>query len=121
MGGHRIQVTVTGASKGYVTTARTSTAVKVAKLAFSKTSKPSIKGTAKVGRKLSVSVGKWSPKPTFTYTWLADGKAIKGATKASLTLTKALAGKRITVVVTGTRLGYETVARVSSATKKVRR
>lgn len=121
MGGHKLQVTVIGASTGYTTTERTSAAATVVKLKFTKTAKPVIHGTAKVGRKLTVSVGKWSPKPAFTYRWLANGKTIKGATKSSLKLTKAQAGKRITVKVTGTKLGYDSTARTSSATKKVRR
>lgn len=121
MGGHRLQVQVTGTSTGYTPTVRTSAATTVAKLTFTTTARPTIHGTAKVGHKLTVSTGKWSPKPTFTYTWRANGQVIKGATTSSLKLTKAQAGKRITVVVTGSRLGYNTVARASSATKTVRR
>jgi hypothetical protein len=43
---------------------------------------PEVLGAAGVGKQLTCSPGEWtgSPAPTFTYTWLRDGKAIAGAT-----------------------------------------
>jgi hypothetical protein len=82
---------------------------------------PKIKGTAKVGKKLSITKGKWSSGTTFTYRWYASGKAIKGATGATLKLTKKLAGKKITVKVTGWKSGYTKATFTSKATKKVKR
>ncbi|MDR0518886.1 MAG: hypothetical protein LBG82_02355 [Clostridiales Family XIII bacterium] len=87
---------------------------------FAKAPAPKISGTAKVGKTLKASVGKWSPKPTkFTYRWYANGKEIKGAVKASLKLKKAQKGKRITVRVTAIRANYSTIIKTSKATKKV--
>jgi len=86
---------------------------------LSTTPKPKISGTAKVGKKLSTAAGTWSPKPTLKYTWKANGKTISGATKSYHTVVKSEVGKTLTVTVTGSKKGYNTVAMVSSATKKV--
>jgi hypothetical protein len=88
--------------------------------AFDKTPKPKITGKAKVGKKLKVKVGTWSPKPNFTYQWYANGKAIKGATKASLKLKKAQKGKKITVKVTAKKAGFLTEKKTSKKTAKVK-
>lgn len=83
--------------------------------------KPRITGTAKVGRRLRVKVGSWSPKPSFSYRWYANGKTISGATKTSYKIAKKYKGKRITIKVTGRKTGYTTVTRTSSTTKKVKK
>jgi hypothetical protein len=88
--------------------------------AFTAAAVPKITGKAKVGKTLKVKVGKWSPVPKFTYQWYAGGKAIKGATKATLKLKKAQKGKKITVKVTGKKAGYITKTKTSKATAKVK-
>jgi hypothetical protein len=88
---------------------------------FSKTPKPVIKGTARVGKTLKVSAGKWVSGTKLTYKWYANGKAIKGATKAKLKLKKAQQGKKITVKVTAKKKGYVTVTVKSKATRKVKK
>jgi hypothetical protein len=102
------------------TTKSSDIAAKVAVKKFKKTPRPKITGTAKVGRKLKVKVGTWSPKAKYTYKWYANGKAIKGANKATLKLKKAQKGKKITVKVTGKKSGYVTVTKTSKATRKVK-
>ncbi|MDR1293526.1 MAG: glycoside hydrolase family 3 C-terminal domain-containing protein [Bifidobacteriaceae bacterium] len=82
---------------------------------------PKIKGTVKVGKKLTAVNGTWTSGTTFTYRWYANGKAIKGATKGTLKLTKSLVGKKITVRVTGWKSGYTMDSAVSKATKTVKR
>lgn len=68
---------------------------------------PVVLGVLKVGRTLSVAPGLWTPVPTkLQYRWYADGKAIDGATGASLRLTSGQSGKKITVVVTALRTGH---------------
>jgi hypothetical protein len=119
--GKKIKVGVTVSRTGYksVTVASKQTA-KVLK-AFKKYPAPKIKGTAKVGKTLKVTVGKWNPKPTkYKYQWYADGKKVKGGTKASLKLKKAQKGKTITVQVTPVKKGYEKYVTISKATKKVK-
>lgn len=82
---------------------------------------PRIRGTARVGRTLRVSVGSWTTGTSLSYRWYAGGTAIKRAAKATLRLTKAMRGKRIVVKVTGHKTGYGSVVRSSKATARVRR
>jgi protocatechuate 3,4-dioxygenase beta subunit len=85
------------------------------------TSKVTIKGTAKVGKKLRASTRAWAPAPvSLSYTWYRNGKPIKGQTTATYKLRKADKGKRITVRVHQRKAGYVTASRVSAKTPKVR-
>jgi len=71
-----------------------------------------------LGRTVGASVGTWSPRATsYRYEWRLNGKAIKGATKATLKLTAAMAGKTLTVVVTARRTGYQDGRATSSGAK----
>jgi endo-1,4-beta-xylanase len=118
--GATITVTVTGSKDGFTSVSKTSKATsKVASGALSKTPTPVIAGAAKVGRTLVAKPGTWDTGVKLAYQWKADGRAIKGATKATLTLTPAQRGDRITVTVTGTKTGYTTVSKTSKATVKV--
>ena len=113
--GKRITVRVTGTRTGYATTSVVSRATaKVAK-ALLTSARPTITGTPKVGRTLTVSRGTWTPGTRFTYAWFADGRRISGATSWRFTPGAALAGTRVTVQVTGTLAGYETHTRTSAA------
>ena len=88
---------------------------------FTVSGKPSFSGKAKVGKKLKASLGSWSPAPTrITYTWLRNGKPIKGAHQATYKVTRKDRGKKISVRVTGSRDGYPSVS-VTSRPKKVKR
>lgn len=118
--GKRLTVRVTGSRAGHVTTSRTSAATRTVAYGTLRTSTPRISGTAKVGRKLTLVRGTWTSGTSFSYRWYVNGKAIKGATKSSYTLTKGTKGKRITVKVTGRRSGYTTVTRTSARTSVVR-
>jgi predicted extracellular nuclease len=114
--GDRISVRVTGTKSGYTTVVKTSASVKVY-LALKATPKPKIHGTAKVGKTLSVTAGKWKPaKVTLRYQWYSNGKAIKGADEKKYHLKKSDKGDRITIKVTGSKKGYLT----ESETRSVR-
>ncbi|MDR0504896.1 MAG: carboxypeptidase-like regulatory domain-containing protein, partial [Bifidobacteriaceae bacterium] len=89
-----------------VTVTQPGTQPTVGQRSLTKTPKPSISGKAKVGKTLTAKAGTWQTGVTKAYQWFANGKAIKGATKAKLKLTKKLSGKRITVKVTGSLSGY---------------
>lgn len=82
---------------------------------------PKVKGKAKVGKRLTAATGRWTAGSRLRYAWLANGKPIKGATKASLKLTRKQAGKRIQLRVTGSKVGYATTTRTSPKTVKVKR
>ncbi|MBM7441510.1 hypothetical protein [Streptomyces sp. HB132] len=119
--GKKLSVTVTARRTGHTAGAATTTAVTVAKGAAPKATKaPTVSGTAKVGKVLKVARGTWTPAPSsYTYQWYAGGKAIKGATKTSLTLRTAQKDKKITVKVTARRTGHSDGSAVSKATKAV--
>ncbi|MDF1488707.1 hypothetical protein [Tessaracoccus caeni] len=119
--GKAISVRVTAKKAGYASASKTSTATKkVASGSFTKASTPVICGTVKIGKKLTIKVGTWKPKPSsYAYQWYRDGTKIKGATKSSYTVAKADKGKRITVKVTGKKSGYTSVTKASKATKRV--
>ncbi|RZI94836.1 MAG: hypothetical protein EOO67_03850 [Microbacterium sp.] len=79
---------------------------------------PTIRGTAKVGQKLTAKAGTWGPAPVkLSYRWLRDGAAIKGATKSAYTLKAADRGHRVSVRITGTKSGYTTVSKTSTSKK----
>ncbi len=84
--------------------------------------RPTIKGTAKVGKKLAVrSKGTWvAPGHRFSYQWLRNGSKIPKATRTTYKLTKKDRKKKISLRVTAQRSGYPTVSATSSTTKKVR-
>jgi hypothetical protein len=96
------------------------------------TTAPTMSGTAKVGKTLTVRKGTWAgySAPTFTYQWYACTQkvssatrtvpgtcaTINGATQTTFKLTSALKGKYITVKVTGTSAGTDPVSWLSAST-----
>jgi hypothetical protein len=118
--GKRLQVEVTGGKDGYTSVSKISSATKSVEGVFSGVSAPKITGTAKVGKTLKTKVKGVSPTPKIKYQWYANGKAIPGATKASLKLKKAQKGKTITVKATLTKTDYAKRTVTSKATKKVK-
>ncbi|MBK7819843.1 MAG: Ig-like domain repeat protein [Tessaracoccus sp.] len=91
-----------------------STDFTVMKKNLTSTPTPTISGTKKVGKTLKATVKTWQPtKVTVKYQWLRDGKAISKATTSSYKLTKADAGKKVSVKVTGSKSGYTTVSKTS--------
>jgi len=112
-----LTVRVTGSLPGYTTASKTSKAT----AAVLKTAMPKISGTAKVGSTLTAKPGTWTSKTTFSYQWYANGKAISKATKVTYKIPKSLAGKKITVKVTGKKSGYASAAKTSAATGSIKR
>jgi len=81
---------------------------------FTKVYRPTISGTAKVGRTLTAKVKTWKPTPTrVSWQWNRNGVAIPGATKSKYKLTSRDKGAKITVTTLRSRLGYQ-----SSSTSK---
>lgn len=76
-----------------------------------------VSGTAKVGKVLKAVTGTWPKGTVLKVQWLANGKPVKGATKPKLKLTKKLKGKKVNVVVTGTKPGYAPKVKKSKAVK----
>ena len=81
---------------------------------------PTVKGTMKVGYKLTATPGTWKPAAsTLKFQWLRSGTVIQGATATSYTLAGADLAKTITVKVTGTRAGYTAASMTSKPGIKV--
>jgi hypothetical protein len=82
---------------------------------------PTVTGTAKVGKKLTVATGTWAPSPSkLTIKWYRGSTLIKRAeNKKTLTLTKLEKGKKIRAKVTASGAGLQTVTTVSLPTAKV--
>jgi hypothetical protein len=87
--------------------------------AISPTATPTISGKARVGRWLSATVGMWMSGTTLTQQWLRNGRTITGATGLTYKLKSADRGKRISVRVTATKLGYSPASATSVKTAKV--
>jgi len=118
--GKKISVAVTGTKTGYaVTTVVSGETAVVAPGALSAGS-PSVSGTAKVGETLTADSGTWGPAPVdLAYQWLRNGSAIPGATQATYLLTVDEVGASVSVMVTGTKPGYEPASATSAATQAV--
>lgn len=115
-GGKRITVTVTGKLAGYTPATKTSKPTAKVLRVFAATHRPKIEGTARVGTALTVTSQAWKPAASkLAYQWLRNGKAISGARQASYTLTRADAGKKVAVRVTGKKAGYVSVAKTSKS------
>ena len=82
--------------------------------------KPTISGTAKVGQTLTATHATFTATPDEPPTgqWLANGKAIAGATGTTYKVTTAEVGKQITYSETAKR-GTETAVAISDPTAKV--
>ncbi len=120
--GDRVSVLVTAKKRGYRTASVSSAqtrAVRPGKLVVVKA--PTLVGKPAAGERLRVDAGAWRGNPDLAFEWLAGGRTIKKATGSSIRLTRAQAGKRISVVVTATRDGFETERVTTRATRKVAR
>ncbi|MEV7397542.1 hypothetical protein [Aeromicrobium sp. NPDC092404] len=117
--GHQLTVAVTGAKTGFVPTTRVSEPVGV-DVGTMPGGTPVVTGTPTVGHQLTGSIDEWLPTgTTFTYTWLAGDTVLKTGTSKTLLIPGIAAGRPITLLVTGTRLGYETTERNSAPTAVV--
>jgi hypothetical protein len=73
--------------------------------ALAPATKPKITGKARVGKRLKVSAGTWSPEATgHTVRWTVGGRTV--GTGTSLKVVKAYRGKVVTAVVVASRRGY---------------
>jgi hypothetical protein len=117
--GKTVSVQVTGYATGDISWQVTSAATgKVGSGTLSGTT-PTISGTAKVGDTLTAHAGSWTSGTSLHYQWLANGKAIGGATKSTYKLPSGVSGKKVQVKVTGTKADYTSLAKTSASTKAV--
>ena len=116
----QVSVQVSVSLPGYEPASATSAATAaVIPGTFRNTSDPSVTGTPKVGVPLTADPGGWSPEPTLTWQWTADGAPIPGATSETFTPSPAELAKHLAVEVTARRPGYLTAMTESSVTAAV--
>lgn len=118
--GKKIQVAEYPRATGYATTsyARSAATGKI-RIGRLTTTRPRIGGKAKVGNRVVARAKGWTNATKFSYQWFLGTKAIKGATKKKLRVTRSMRGKKLVVKVTGKKAGYKK-ATVKSRPKKVR-
>lgn len=124
--GHRLKVSVTGASDNLTPTTKTSSSTsKVARGYFKKATVAVDNTHPVVDQVLTAVVGTWTPTPEeSSYQWYrvsSKGKTyrISGATDASLTVTSSMRGYRLKVKVSVRAAGYHSTSVTSSKTSKV--
>ncbi|MBM2617018.1 IPT/TIG domain-containing protein [Actinoplanes sp. LDG1-06] len=108
--GKRLSVEVTATRSGYTAaTARSTATAAVAKgPAPVATVLPKITGKPAAGSAVQATTGTWKPAAdAYSYEWRANGKLLS-TTSASLDLTAAMAGQRLTVTVVAARAGHTT-------------
>jgi 5-hydroxyisourate hydrolase-like protein (transthyretin family) len=112
--GKSLEVRVVASASGFKEATATSAATTVSRGILKATKKPKVTGKAKKNATLKASPGTWSAKVTATYQWFAGRKAIPKATTAKLKLAgktfRTAAGKAISVRVTVTAPGFNTVS-----------
>ncbi|MCU1404489.1 MAG: hypothetical protein JWQ43_792, partial [Glaciihabitans sp.] len=112
--GTTVTVVVTGSKDGYgkeIITATTEVEAGTLSGADAK-----ISGTAGVGQQLTAEAGGWTPEPVeLAYQWLRGDKLISGAISATYTPVSGDAGSKLSVKVVGTKAGYTSATRTSTA------
>ncbi len=120
--GDRIGVAVTAKKRGYRTAtafSRPTGTVRVGRLVAKQA--PRIAGQPRVGKRLMVTSGVIRPAGRLRYQWRVGAKAVAGATRAAYRPTRADRGKRVKVVVTATKNGYDPLRVVAVARGPVKR
>ncbi len=115
--GQIIVLRVYGAKDGYNNAAGISDAATVKVGVISKTALPKITGTIKVGKTVKAAATGWASGVTFAYQWLLDGKAIPKATSATYKVLAKQKGHKLSLTVTGSKAGYSSISKTSTATK----
>ncbi len=83
-------------------------------------STPKITGHATIGTVLTATPGAWTAGAALGYQWKADGTNVaSGGTSSTYTVGLADAGKKLTVSVTGSLVGYANKTVTSSSTSTV--
>lgn len=113
--GKLFTVRVTGTTTGSAPVSAVSAPTRpVAKATMSNTSRPSISGSARYGKKLTGRVGRWSRKvDDRDYRWLRNGRPITGAKGRHYRVRSADVGQKITFRVKARRAGFSTATAVS--------
>ena len=116
--GKRIQVSEYPRAASFVTSAfaRSSTTRKVRTGQLS-SPRPTIRGKAKVGKRVVAKTKGWTRGTKFRYQWFVGTVALRGATSKKLRITRSMRGSKIKVKVTGTKKGFKRTSEKSRAVK----
>lgn len=76
--------------------------------------KPLVIGVFENAKTLHITAGTWPSGVTLTFQWLRDGVAIPNATASNYTLTKDDVDKKISILVTGEKSGFQRETAVSA-------
>lgn len=119
--GKTLTVTIVGYREGYATKYVTSAPTAPVAAGTFTAPRPTITGTVKVGKTLTVSRGSWSPSPSSVkYVWKANGVRIATRTTNKLVVPSSVRGKTLTVTIVGYRSGYTTKYTTSYRTATIR-
>lgn len=113
--GNQINVKVTGFRSGLNSVSRFSPYTNTILAPLTLTPKPTVSGTRKAGFSLTATPGTWDSGTTLSYVWLRDGAEISIATDPTYVLTSFDVNSLISVKVTGSKQGYQTVSKISDA------
>ncbi|MCL2532541.1 MAG: hypothetical protein FWE39_00105 [Nocardiaceae bacterium] len=120
--GKVIAVKVTGSKSGYTTVVKTSAGTaKVAKGTLTGatptvTVSSTVGGYPIVGATATAHSGAWTSGTALHYQWYGNGIAIAGATSSSYKIAASQLGHKLSVRVTGTKTGYNSLAKTSAST-----
>lgn len=118
--GKGLTVKVTGSKTAYTSASKTSAATAKVVRGDLVPGTAVVSGTAKVGKVLTAKPGSWKPsRVSLSYRWLRSGVPISRATRSTYKPVAADVGSAITVVVTGRKAGYNTLAVTSAPTLAV--
>lgn len=119
----RVVVTARDATSAASAVSERSSVVRppAAPTALVNTSRPTIRGTAHVGRQMVAEVGAWAPSEgiTHSYQWLAGGAPVPGATSSTFTPTADHLGRSIRLRVYAEADGYLPSMASSRASSRV--
>lgn len=118
--GHSISVQVTATTAGQRASATSAATAPAIAGTIAVTTPPVIEGTPAIGQTITAVPPVTSPAATASAVqWYADGVPIAGATSWALTASTDLAGKRLTVQVTGTRQSFGNLSTTSAPSEPV--
>lgn len=111
-----MSVRVGGVRTGFTTVVEVSAGTAKVLRPLTAASTPAISGVRRYGQVLTAVPGTWGPAPiSFSYRWYLGASPIPGATSSRYAPPAAYIGKSMSVVVTGARTGYQSLARRSAA------
>jgi uncharacterized protein YjbI with pentapeptide repeats len=111
-----VSVAVTGTGTGGVQKTKLSLQTPVA-VGVMSTKAPKIAGAVAKGKTVTATTVAWVTGAKISYSWLLNGKPIKGATKNTYKILPSQVGKKLSVLVKQTATGYTAASKASLAVK----